>query len=73
MICVLGSSSKKTYPIDYMAKAMQIPTFIIFSPYLNKKNWFGKNEAKKHVALHLSDFITYLKKDLSRAKEDPKP
>jgi len=54
-----------------MAKAMQIPTFTIFSPYLNKKNWFGENETKKHVALHLSDFISYSEKDLSNAKESP--
>jgi len=54
-----------------MAKALQIPTFTIFSPYLNKQNWFGQSETKKHVAVHLSDFITYSEKDLSKAKENP--
>ncbi len=54
-----------------MAKAMQISTFTVFSPYLNKRNWFGENETKKHVALHLSDFINYDEKDLSRAKKNP--
>ena len=38
-----------------MAKALNIPTFTIFSPYLNKQNWFGEIENKKHVAVHLSD------------------
>ena len=53
-----------------MAKALQIPTFTIFSPYLNKQNWFGESEAKKHVAVHLSDFINYNEKDISKANEN---
>jgi len=54
-----------------MAKAMQIPTFTIFSPFLNKKNWFGENETKSHVAVHLSDFTTSSKDDLTQAKKNP--
>jgi len=51
-----------------MAKALNIPTFSIFSPHLNKRNWFGENETKKHVAVHLEDFLTY---DKALAKKKP--
>ena len=54
-----------------MAKALNIPTFTIFSPYLNKQNWFGKVESKKHVAIHLSDYIDYNKTDIEKAKQNP--
>ena len=54
-----------------MAKALQVPTFIIFSPHLNKSNWFGKLENEKHVAVHLSDFIDHQEKDRDKAKEKP--
>ena len=56
-----------------MAKALNIATFTIFSPYLNKQNWFGENENNKHVAVHLSDFVSYNKTDLKEAKKQPKP
>ncbi|TYB80246.1 glycosyltransferase family 9 protein [Bizionia saleffrena] len=52
-----------------MAKALSLPTFTIFSPYLNKKNWFGDNETKQHIAVHLSDYIAY---DISLAKKQPR-
>tara|TARA_B110000971_G_scaffold83843_1_gene86005 strand:- start:5224 stop:6276 length:1053 start_codon:yes stop_codon:yes gene_type:complete len=55
-----------------MAKALDIPTFTLFSPYLNKHNWFGNKESKKHIAVHLADFIELSDKDLLRAKKDPK-
>lgn len=55
-----------------MAKALQIPTFIIFSPHLNKANWYGSVENDKHVAVHLSDFVDYQKNDLEKAKENHK-
>lgn len=51
-----------------MAKALNIPTFTIFSPYLNKQNWFGGDETN-HVAVHLSDYLAY---DNSDAKKHPK-
>jgi len=54
-----------------MAKALGIKTFTIFSPYLNKKNWFGNVEGEKHhVAIHISDFITYSEKDIALAKKN---
>lgn len=51
-----------------IAKALDLPTFTIFSPFINKKNWFGDNEKKKHTAVHLLDFIDY---DREKAKQDP--
>ena len=51
-----------------MAKALNIPTFTIFSPYLNKKNWFGELEEDKHTAVHLSDYMDYA---LADAKQNP--
>lgn len=51
-----------------MAKALNIPTFTIFSPYLNKANWFGENETKNNVAIHLSDHVTY---NIEAAKQNP--
>lgn len=53
-----------------MAKALNIPTFTIFSPYLNKKNWFGNSENKSHVAIHLADFIEHSEKDIAEAKKN---
>ena len=44
-----------------MAKALDIPTFIIFNPALNKQNWFGEEETNNNVALHLADYIEYQK------------
>ncbi len=51
-----------------MAKALGIPTFTIFSPYLNKKNWFGEDENNSHVAVHLLDYTDY---DILEAKAQP--
>src|SRR5699024_1860888 len=39
-----------------MAKALDIPTFTIFSPMLKKKNWFGADETPPHMAVHLADY-----------------
>lgn len=55
-----------------MAKALNVKTFTIFSPYLNKGNWFGKQETKNHTAVHLSDFINYTENDVVNAKKQPK-
>ena len=54
-----------------MAKALDIPTFTIFSPYLNKQNWFGEVESQDHVAIHLSDYVNYDEHDKEVAKKDP--
>lgn len=54
-----------------MAKALKIPTFTIFSPYLNKHNWFGNEESSKNVAVHLADFVKLSNIDLLSAKKNP--
>ncbi|WP_028872061.1 glycosyltransferase family 9 protein [Psychroserpens burtonensis] len=51
-----------------MAKSLQIPTFTIFSPYLNKQNWFSEYERKNHVAVHLLETIDY---NIEDAKKQP--
>ena len=54
-----------------MAKALNIPTFTVFSPYLNKANWYSKNEPGHNIAIHLSDYIPYGETDKNEAKKDP--
>jgi len=55
-----------------MAKALDIKTFTIFSPGLNKQNWFGHEETNKHIAIHLADYINLEDKDYISAKANPK-
>ncbi|AXG74980.1 glycosyltransferase [Flavobacterium arcticum] len=40
-----------------MAKALDIPTFTIFSPWINKNSWNMLTENEKHTALHLKDYF----------------
>ena len=39
-----------------MAKALDIPTFTIFSPWIHKRAWNMFEDGKKHISVHLSDF-----------------
>ncbi|MBF0695254.1 MAG: glycosyltransferase family 9 protein [Flavobacterium sp.] len=39
-----------------MAKALDIPTFTIFSPWINKSSWDMLADEYRHVAVHLQDF-----------------
>ncbi len=41
-----------------MAKALDIPTFAIFSPQIKKEDWSIYEDGKHHVSVHLSDFIS---------------
>lgn len=54
-----------------MAKALNIPTFTIFSPGLNKENWNMFEDGKNHVSVHLQDYIVYSKNGLVDAKKNP--
>lgn len=54
-----------------MAKALEVSSFIIFCPFINKSNWFGRLEAKKHTAVHLSDYEKMTADDLKKAKKNP--
>ncbi|MDG1063628.1 MAG: glycosyltransferase family 9 protein [Flavobacteriaceae bacterium] len=38
-----------------MAKALDIPTFTIFSPWINKLAWSAYVDGEKHCAVHLKD------------------
>lgn len=38
-----------------MAKALDIPTFSIFSPWINKEGWDLLKDEKKHDSIHLKD------------------
>ena len=40
-----------------MAKALDIPTFAVFSPKINKKNWLGKQELNRHFAIGVEDIL----------------
>ncbi len=40
-----------------MAKALDIPTFTIFSPWINKNSWNMLTDNEKHTALHLKDYF----------------
>jgi heptosyltransferase-2 len=39
-----------------MAKALNIPTFTIFSPWIKKSSWDMLTNGKDHVAVHLNDY-----------------
>lgn len=39
-----------------MAKALEKPSFIIFSPWIEKKIWATLEDGKHHVSVHLKDF-----------------
>ncbi len=40
-----------------MAKALNIKTFTIFSPWINKSSWSLKNDMQNHDAVHLNDYF----------------
>jgi len=39
-----------------MAKALGKPSFIIFSPWIDKKGWATFEDGINHVSLHLNEF-----------------
>jgi heptosyltransferase-2 len=39
-----------------IAKALNKPSFIIFSPWIDKKGWATFEDGVKHVSVHLKDF-----------------
>ena len=48
-----------------MAKALNTPTFTIFSPWINKDAWNMFENGSDQVSVHLSDFEPVLYKDIS--------
>ncbi len=51
-----------------MAKALQLPTFSIFSPMVGKEGWDLFADGKKHVSVHLKDFKPELFTNLNKTK-----
>lgn len=39
-----------------MAKALSVPSFAIFSPWINKLSWNIKESDNQHVSVHLKDY-----------------
>lgn len=54
-----------------MAKALNIPTFTIFSPGLNKENWNMFEDGKENISVHLKDYSKYSKNSMTDAKKNP--
>ena len=52
-----------------MAKALHIPTFTIFSPWIKKEAWNMFDDGKKHVSVHLKDYDDQAYTDISHPKE----
>ena len=40
-----------------MAKALDIPSFAVFSPWIRKESWSKPSTVSKHQAVHLQDFL----------------
>ncbi|NRD19648.1 glycosyltransferase family 9 protein [Winogradskyella eckloniae] len=43
-----------------MAKALYIPTFTMFSPWIKKEAWNMFDDHKKHVSVHLKDYAAHI-------------
>ncbi len=52
-----------------IGKALNIPSFCIFSPHIGKQNWFCKKENSIDVAVHISDFLNFTKIDKAKSKK----
>ncbi|TXE07069.1 glycosyltransferase family 9 protein [Seonamhaeicola algicola] len=52
-----------------MAKALNIPTFTIFSPWIKKEAWNMFDDGKKHVSVHLNDYHTEYYKNVEHPKQ----
>jgi ADP-heptose:LPS heptosyltransferase len=49
----------------HIAKALNKPTFTIFSPYINKDDWSSFEDGKFHKSVHLLDFLPNAISELS--------
>jgi heptosyltransferase-2 len=49
----------------HIAKALNTPTFTIFSPYINKDDWSSFEDGKFHKSVHLLDFLPNAISELS--------
>lgn len=51
-----------------MAKALNKPSFVIFSPFIKKENWSTFEDGYNNIAVHLNDFLPELIGTNSRKK-----
>ena len=51
-----------------MAKALGIPTFTIFSPWIKKEAWNMFDDGERHVSVHLNDYDNSPYKDIEHPK-----
>ncbi|WP_395052466.1 glycosyltransferase family 9 protein [Flavobacterium sp.] len=49
----------------HIAKALNKPTFTIFSPYIHKEDWSSFEDGKFHKSVHLLDFVPNAMSELS--------
>lgn len=52
-----------------MAKALHIPTFTIFSPWIKKEAWNMFDDGEKHVSVHLKDYKKTLYSEIVHPKK----
>ena len=52
-----------------MAKALDIPTFTIFSPWIKKDAWSLFEDGKQNVSVHLNDFQPQNYENIKHPKE----
>ncbi len=50
----------------HIAKALDKPTFTMYSPYIEKEDWNSFEDGKKHQSVHLLDFKPELYKSFTR-------
>ena len=51
-----------------MAKALHIPTFTIFSPWIKKEAWNMFDDGEKHVSVHFRDYKEHLYSGIKHPK-----
>src|SRR5690606_25643819 len=49
-----------------MAKALNKPSFTIYSPLINKLGWNSFEDGNQHISVHLKDYVPNIFKNLSR-------
>ena len=62
--------------IVHIAKALNKPTFTIFSPYVNKDHWASFEDGKQHESIHLLEekpnlFATFTFEERKKIEENP--
>jgi heptosyltransferase-2 len=61
--------------IVHISKAINKPTFTIFSPYVMKDHWASFEDGKKHASIHLldekPDLFSTDREERRKIEEDP--